>query len=80
MAKSQKELNSEYYKAQSSTLLADPLYKGKFVVIHEQKIKGSYDTFPTALQFAVSSLPTDEFIIQQVVNENDQINFVRSAV
>jgi hypothetical protein len=80
MPENQKKLNAEYYAREAATLLANPLYKGKFVVIHSQEIKGSFDSFTNALQFATSNLPADEFIIQQVVDENEQINFVRSAI
>ena len=80
MSENQKKLNSDFYARESTVLLTNPLYKGKFVVIHNQELKGSFDSFNNALQFATSNLPLEEFIIQQVIDENEQINFVRSAI
>ena len=80
MSQSEKEKNSDFFSGKLGELLADPIYKFKFVVVHGQQIRGYYDSFSSALEFAVANYPQGEFIIQQVVNQADQINFLRSAV
>lgn len=72
--------NIEFFKRELPHLLNDVAYQGKFVVIHDAKISNVYDSFESALMFAVSKFPPNEFIIQQVIDENNRINFIRSAV
>lgn len=72
--------NIDYFKASLPQLLNDPILKGKFVVIHNKNVKHSSDSFETALSWAVKSLPVDEFIVQQIIDPNDQVNFLRCAV
>ncbi len=71
-----KEKNAAYFHREASKFLADPLLKNKFVVIQSEKIQASFDTFSAALEFAVSKFPPEEFIIRQVINEKEQINFL----
>jgi len=80
MLQTAKEKNLAFFNQKLSELLSDPLYTYKFVVIHGEQIKGSYDTFSAALEFAVGNFPQEEFVIQQVLNQADQINFLRSAI
>lgn len=75
-----KQMNIEFFRAQLATLLTNPLLRGKFLVVHDQQVKQSFDTFDSALRYAVSQLPADEFIIQQVVQDNEVINFLRAAL
>lgn len=75
-----KLMNIEFFRAQLPTLLGNPLLRGKFVVVHDQQVKQSFDTFDSALRFAVSQFPSDEFVIQQVVDDNEAINFLRAAI
>ena len=72
--------NLEYFKKELPRLLADPYLQDKFVVIHDEKIQQYYDTFQTALRFAVNNFPHDEFAIQHVIDPTKVVNFVRSAV
>ena len=71
----QKE-NLEYFKENLDTYLADKLLKAKFIVIHDKKKYGVFDSFEKAITEAVASLPRDEFIIQQVISESDTVNFL----
>ena len=71
--------NIEFFKAHLADFLADPLKRNKFVVIHAQSVKGTFDTFEAALQHAVAGYPAAEFVIQQVVDEREVINFIRAA-
>ena len=54
----------------------NPLYKLKFVIISGKEIKGVYDTFEAALAAAVISFAMGEFIIQQIISENEMVNFL----
>lgn len=71
--------NIEYFKNKVSTLLKDPAYANKFVVISDKEIKGVYDSFAQSLDFAVTNFSPNEFIIQEVISENARINFINAA-
>jgi hypothetical protein len=79
-APSPQQKNLDFFERELSRLLGDVVYKGKFVVIHDEQVKGAYDSFDTALSFAVSNFPANEFLVQQVIDENERINFIRSAI
>jgi hypothetical protein len=74
-----KQDNILFFKEKLNNLLNDPVYKYKFIVIDNKEIKSIHDTFEKALEFATESLPDNNFIIQQVINEKEQINFIKSA-
>lgn len=80
MSKTKKEKNFEFFNQKLDDLLKDVAYAGKYVVINDQQIKAVFDTFSLALEYAVANLPEDDFVIQQVLGQNDQINFIRSAI
>ncbi len=75
-----KDRNFNYFQSHLSGWLNDPAYKHKFVVIHDEKVKGVYDQFAQAIEFAAANFQPGQFIIQQVLAENEQINYLRSAV
>ena len=81
MANSQtpKDKNLKFFEKELLRLLGDVAYKNKFVVIHGEAIKGTYDTFETALSFAVANFPAQEFVIQRVIGQGEQIDFLRAA-
>jgi hypothetical protein len=79
MKTSEKEKNIAYFESELPRLLKDVAYNHKFVVIHGQKIQGTYDTFDSALGFAVANFPPDEFAIQRVMGQGEQIDFLRAA-
>jgi hypothetical protein len=74
------QANLAYFQQELPRLLGDPLFRGKYVVIHDHGIRHTADTFENALKFAVETYPADEFVIQQVVSDDESINFVRIAV
>ena len=71
--------NLEYFKRELPQLLADPLMKDKFVIIHDEKIQSSNDTFQAALRFAVNNFPHSEFVIQHVIDDTKINNFLNPA-
>jgi hypothetical protein len=75
-----KQRNIKYFQQHLRELLADPLLKGKFVVISEEKVQSASDTFEGALSQAVARFPAEDFIVQQVVDESGQVNFLHGAL
>jgi hypothetical protein len=75
-----KTANVEYFRSHLKELLSQPLLHGKFVVVHDQQVKGTFDTFGGALGFAVERFPADEFIVQQVLDDDESISFLRAAL
>ena len=58
---------------------ADPLFKMKFAVISGKKLHGIFDTFELALGDAVTKFNNGEFIIQQIISNDETINFLSPA-
>ncbi len=75
----QKE-NIDFFNSKLNELLKDPILRNKFLIIYNKEIKGSYDSFETAIKYAATQFPKDEFIIQQVISDNDTNNFLYSAI
>ncbi|GHV72174.1 hypothetical protein AGMMS49928_28300 [Spirochaetia bacterium] len=75
----QKE-NIVWFNENVETLAADPLYRLKFAIILESKVKGIFDTFDTALNEAATKFPNGEYIIQQIVSQKETINFLYPAL
>lgn len=77
------EKNIAFFKENLNELIKNPLYKHKFAIVHDSEVRGLFDTFDTfdkALSDAVSKFPVNEFIIQQVVSDEETINFIYSAL
>ena len=68
--------NIAYFNENLENLIDNPLYKMKFVIISSDELKGSYDTFEAALEFAAINYNSGEYIIQQVLPENEMVNFL----
>ena len=77
---SPKEKNLVFFQRELPKLIDDPAYKLKFVIVANEEIKGVYDTFSAALEIAAGTFSADEFVIQQVISEKDQINFLKAAI
>lgn len=75
-----RQKNIDFFQKELPDLLKDIAYQGKFIVINNEQIKGSYDSFESALNFAVSNFSANDFIIQQVIDDKERINFIRSAI
>lgn len=77
MNEEQKE-SFAYFKTQLPELMKK--YKDKYLVLEGQAVKGFFDSFATALEWAAKNCKDGSFIIQQVTNEKDQINFLSPAI
>ena len=58
----------------------DPMYRLKHVVIYDNKAVGVFDSFEAAFTEAIAKYPRDAFVIQQVVRDDEVVNFLYSAV
>jgi len=50
---------------------SDPLYRRKFVVIADRQLRGFYDEFATAIEFAAVTFGGGCFIIQQILSDDN---------
>jgi len=75
MSKAKQE-NIGFFKSKLKQLLADKLSANKFVVIHNKEIQGVFDTFESAITDAANRFPADEFVVQEVVDESQNVNYL----
>jgi hypothetical protein len=75
----QKE-NLQYFRENLADFLKNPLYKYKFAIIANNEIAGIFDTFNNAIEDAASRFSQGEYIIQQIIGENEVINFLYPAI
>jgi hypothetical protein len=75
----QKE-NLRYFQENLAEFLNNPLYKYKFVIISGKEIAGIFDTFSNAIEEAASRFLQGEYVIQQIIGENEVINFLYPAI
>ena len=68
-----------FFYGRFDELLANQLYKHKFVLIHNKNISGVFDTFENALSDAVSKFQPGDYIIQQIISETETSGFLYSA-
>ena len=69
-----------FFKNNLDEWLNNPIYKLKYVIIHSNKMVGFFDTFEKALAEALTKYTQDEFIIQQIISDEDVISFLYSAI
>jgi hypothetical protein len=69
-----------YFNENIETWANNPLYKLKFVIISGKELKGLYDTFEAALTAAAVAYGAGEYIIQQILPENETVNFLSPAL
>jgi hypothetical protein len=77
--KAQKE-NLQYFQENLADFLKNPLYKHKFAIISDKKIAGIFDTFGNAIEDAASRFLQGEYVIQQIIGEDEVINFLYPAI
>lgn len=73
------EKNLNFFYENLRKYLDDPNLINKYLVIHDRKIIKSFGSFAEALKFSEGRLPENEFIIQQVIDEDEKINFLFSV-
>jgi hypothetical protein len=63
-----------FFKENLDSWVNNPLYRYKYVVIRENAIVGMFDTFNNAITDAVPKYPDNDFIIQQIISDEDFVN------
>ena len=71
--------NSEFFDSMLKKWLDNVAYKEKFVVISSQEIKAVFDRGADAYRHAMSNLTPGEFIIREVISQEDSIAYLPSV-
>jgi len=79
MPSDEQEKNYEFFLQQLPDLLSDPLKTGKYIIIYNMAIEGIFDTFEAAYRAACSKF-NHNFIIQQIVDDKDVVEYLSTAV
>lgn len=80
MLSEKQQKNYDFFSSHLEEYLGDPIKRNKYAVFCEEEIKGAYDTFEVAYIAACSQFSQDEFIIQQIVDSSDIVEFLWAAV
>lgn len=80
MLNEQQKRSYAYFNDHLSEWINDNLKVNKFAVIHGEELAGLYDSFEAAFRFACVTFHENEFIIQQIVDQSEIVEFLRSAV
>jgi hypothetical protein len=75
----QKESYS-YFTEKFDELYNNPLYKYKFVIISGNTLLGIFDTFQNAIRDAVGKYKTGDYIIQELIRDDERVNFLSPAI
>ena len=70
----------DYFSANLAEWLKDPLKVNKYVVIFECALKGVYDSVENAANYAYDVYEPGEFIIQEIVDENEILSIIKLPV
>jgi len=70
----------EFFRKNIGDWLKDPLMADKCVVISDNSLKGIYDTFGAAYDFAAHHFLDGDFIIQRIIDEDKIVSFLKLAV
>lgn len=69
-----------YFRENLGGWLSNPQYKFKYAVIRDNALVGVFDTFGAALAEAAPKYPQVDFIIQQIIPEEDAVEFLFPAL
>jgi len=75
----QQQEDLKFFYGKLNDLLADPIYKYKYALIHSKNIEGFFDTFENALGDAVSKFQPGDYVIQQIISKTEVSGFLYSA-
>jgi hypothetical protein len=69
----------KFFYSQLNELLANPLYRHKYALVHDKKIEGVFDTFENAITDAVSKFQPYDYVIQHIISKTEISGFLYSA-
>lgn len=78
MAEDKMQLNLEFVRKNLPSLLAT--YPEKYILVHDQKVVGSFDTYESAAEQGVVNYGIDGSFLVHLVTESSPVNFVTLAV
>jgi hypothetical protein len=70
----------KFFYSNLKDLLANPLYKHKYALVHDKKIEGVFDTFENAITDAVSKFQPCDYVIQHIISNTEVSGFLYSAL
>jgi len=79
LTEKQKE-DLKFFYGKLDELLADPIYKHKYALIHDKSIVNIFDTFQNAITVAVPKFQPGEYIIQQIISDREITGFLYPAL
>ena len=71
-----KKENIDFFYDNLKTFLKDKSLLYKYLVIHNKEVKKAFKEFPQALKYAVVNLPKNEYVIQQVLEEEEAVYII----
>lgn len=80
MLSEKQNANYQFFASHLAEYIENPLIKGKFGIFCEERLQGTFDSFDAAYSEACTRFPTDEFIIQQIVDSSAVVEFLWSSV
>lgn len=80
MLSERQKKNYDFFSENLPEWLKDNLKVNKFAVIHSEELAGLFDSFEAAFRFACTNFSENDFIIQQIIDQSEIVEFLRSAV
>ncbi len=78
--KTSKQKNLSFFEENLETWLQDVAYRHKYVIIADAKVVKVFDDFSDALNYATSHFSPEEFIIQHIIGDDEQVGFLKLAL
>jgi hypothetical protein len=72
------ERNYEWFKENLPVLMKE--YKGKFVIVYEQSIRGAFPSFNAALDNALTFAAPGDFLVQHCTSEEESAEVFCSLI
>gem|GEM_PF-5502648 len=72
------EINYAWFKKNLPDLLKE--HKGKYLIIHEESLKGAFSDFKEAMNKALELAKPGEFLIQRCVTEDENTQVICSLI
>lgn len=72
--------NYNFFTENLQSYLENSLLRDKYGVFFGEELKGVYDSFEAAFSTACSQYPIGEFIVQQLADPSETVEFLATAV
>ena len=72
--------NYDFFLSHLAEYLENPIMRNKFAVFCSEELQGVYDSFDAAFTTACSNFAVGDFVIQQIVDTSEIVEFLRAAV